>query len=304
MNARLVLALVVVGIASRCTGAPAGLVHEVTSPYHHIQVIDRDGVRLLSFDGTLETRMSLRNPLAGHFEYIESFHLPWLWNDGMTNVLMLGLGGGSVQRTYQHYYPRLNIETAEIDPAVVRIARDYFGFKESPTQRVHVADGRLFLRRTRSVYDAIIVDAYVRNRYGSAIPYQLATREFFELARQHLTTNGVIAYNVIGTMQGWKADILGSVYRTLSDVFPQVYLFPARDTMNVVVVATKSSRRMDVNSLRQRAQALVQNRTVTLPTFTTRAGAVATSVPAGFSRCPILTDDFAPVDSLANSLQR
>jgi spermidine synthase len=304
MSWRLTFLLVGVGIFGRCEDVPAGVVYETTSPYHHIQVIDRDGARVLSFDGTIETRMSLKNPLAGHFEYVEYFHMPWLWNDQMTNVLMLGLGGGSVQRAYQHFYPGLTVETAEIDSAVVRIARDYFGFQESPKQRVHVADGRMFVRRTESAYGAIIVDAYVKNRYGSVIPYHLATKEFFELANQRLTTNGVIAYNVIGTMHGWKADILGSVYRTMAAVFPQVYLFPAKDSLNVVVVGTKLPQRMDVNSLRQRANALVQSGRVAMPTFAVRASAVTPGVPATFLRCPILTDDYAPVDSLANSIQR
>jgi len=49
--------------------------------------------------------------------------------------------------------------------------------------------------------DLIILDAYVQGRYGSAIPQHLATKEFFELAREHLTTNGVVAYNVIGTLK-------------------------------------------------------------------------------------------------------
>src|SRR6185503_9627760 len=203
---------------------PAEIVFETTSPYHHIRVLDEQGVRTLSFDGSAETRMSVRNPLQGHFEYTEYFHMPWLWNTQMTNALMIGLGGASTQRAYQHYYPDVTVDTVEIDPVVVRVARDYFQFQETPTQRVQVSDGRVFLRRGGGPYGVIILDAYQKNRYGSFIPYQLATREFFELASQRLTTNGVLAYNVIGTLQGWRADILGSIYKTMKGVFPQVYL--------------------------------------------------------------------------------
>src|SRR5688572_23459644 len=70
---------------------------ERTSAYHHIRVIDRQGYRFLSFDDSMETRMSLLNPLLGHFEYIDYFQMPWLWNSHMSNVLMIGLGGGSAQ---------------------------------------------------------------------------------------------------------------------------------------------------------------------------------------------------------------
>ena len=80
---------------------------------------------------------------------------------------------------------------------------------------------------------------------GSSIPPHLTTKEFFEVANRHLTTNGVLAYNVIGQIQGWKADIVGGIYRTMKEVFPQVYLFPAKSSMNVVIVATKSSQPLD-----------------------------------------------------------
>ena len=90
-------ALLLIGLAILAPERPvqAVIVYEVTSPYHHIRVIDQQGLRTLSFDNSMETRMSLVNPLQGHFEYTEFFHLPWLWSPEMTNVLMIGLGGGS-----------------------------------------------------------------------------------------------------------------------------------------------------------------------------------------------------------------
>ena len=277
---------------------PAAVIYEVTSPYHHIQVLDEQGFRILSFDGATQTRMSLSDPIQGHFEYTEYFHMPWLWNDQITNVLMIGLGGGSTQRAYQHYYPKVMIETAEIDPTVVDVAEIFFGFRESASQRVQVADGRLYLRRSRSVYDVMILDAYVENRYGSFIPYHLATREFFELANQHLGTNGVLAYNVIGTLQDWQADILGSIYRTMKSVFPQVYFFPAQSSLNVVVIGVKSGQRLDKTTLQQRAETLVQTGCVKLPTFRTRVETFRAEPPANFDRCQVLTDDYAPTDGL------
>lgn len=276
----------------------AAIVFETTSPYHHIRVVDEQGIRTLSFDGSAETRMSVRNPLQGHFEYTEYFHMPWLWNPQLTNALMIGLGGASTQRAYQHYYPDLTVETVEIDPVVVRVAKDYFRFQESATQRVQVSDGRVFLRRGGGPYGAIILDAYEKNKYGSFIPYHLATREFFELANQRLTTNGVLAYNVIGTLQGWRADILGSIYKTMKEIFPQVYLFPAQETMNIVVVGVKSSERLNPVTLQQRASALMLNKRIQLPSFRARLAAMRTEPPLNFKHCQVLTDDYAPVDGL------
>ena len=276
----------------------AEVVFETTSPYHHIRVLDEQGFRTLSFDGSSETRMSMRNPLQGHFEYTEYFHMPWLWNPQLTNALMIGLGGASTQRAYQHYYPDVAVDTVEIDPVVVRVAKDYFQFRESSAQRVQVSDGRVFLRRGGSAYGAIILDAYEKNRYGSFIPYHLATREFFELASQRLTTNGVLAYNVIGTLQGWRADILGSIYKTMKSVFPQVYLFPAQDTLNIVVVGVKSGDLLSPVALQQRANALMLSKRIKLPSFRARLMSMRPDPPLNFQRCQVLTDDYAPVDGL------
>jgi spermidine synthase len=296
---RISLWLVLAAALLACCPTRAQLVFEVTSPYHHIRVVDEGGMRLLCFDDATESRMSLQDPLKGHFEYTEYFHMAWLWNQQLTNVLMVGLGAGTAQRAFEHYYPGINVETVEIDPTVVRVARDYFSFRESERQKVQVADGRVFLRRSTARHDLIILDAYVSGRYGSSIPQHLATKEFFELVRDHLTANGVVAYNVIGTVDDWHAGIVGAIYRTLKTVFPQVYLFPARSSRNVVLVATRSGVRADLFGLRQRAALLVQTRRVTVSGFSERIEVFQAQAPLNAARSPVLTDDYAPVEGLA-----
>jgi spermidine synthase len=278
--------------------ARAAVVFETTTPHHHITVTDDRGLRTLSFNGSQETRMSLGDPLKGHFEYTEYFHLPWLWNTNLTNVLMIGLGGGSIQRSYLHYYPEVNVDTVELDAEVVDIAQRFFSLPKTPRHRLMVEDGRQYLRRSRKQYDAIILDAYRTTRYGSFIPYHMATKEFFEITRDRLSTNGVVAFNVIGSYQGFRADILGATYRTMKEVFPQVYLFPAKDSLNVVLVGTRSERMLTTQEARQLAGGLKSTRKVTLPTFAARVSALRTDAPRTAARSPILTDDFAPVDGL------
>jgi spermidine synthase len=286
-------------MAQRSSGVTGTLVYEVTSPYHHIRVIDESGVRTLYFDAGMETRMSLKNGLEGHFEYIDYFHMPWLWNTQITNVLMIGLGGGSAQRAFQYHYPDVAFRTVEIDPTVVRVAQEFFNVRESQNHKIEVSDGRIFLRRSTAHYDVILLDAYVADRYGSSIPQHLATKEFFELARDHLTTNGVVAYNVIGTLYGWHADIIGAIYKTLQAVFPQVYLFPATSSMNVVIIATRSPIKTNIQGVRWRAAQMVESKRITLPGFRQRVESFQNTAPVSAFRSPILTDDYAPVEGLS-----
>jgi spermidine synthase len=192
------------------------------------------------------------------------------------------------------------VETVELDPVVLFVATEFFHFKQSPRQRVHLGDGRVFLRRTQKKYDAILMDAYTGNRYGSFLPQHLATKEFFQLAKDRLTTNGVLAYNVIGSLRGLRADLLGALYKTLNAVFPQVYLFPASESQNVVLIASKSPQRTDFNILQQRAALLIHQRRITLPTFRSRLYSFQSGAPPTAIRAPLLTDDYAPVEGLLN----
>ena len=292
-----------ISLASLVSGAEKKVLFERVSAYHHIQVYDEGNVRTLSFNGSWETTMSLTNPLMGHFEYTEFFQMPWLWNHDIKRVLMEGLGGGSTPRAYQHYYTNVILDTVEIDPVVTEVAKKYFNVQETPTHRIYTNDGRIFLRQSTNQYDVILMDAYSTTRYGSSLPRQLTTKEFFTLASQHLTTNGVFAYNVIGQIEGFRATVIGAMYRTLKEVFPNVYMFPAVESQNVVFVATKSAERYTRVRAQQEAQKLISAGKVTLPTFAARARALLVQSPPNALSSPLLTDDYAPIDSLLQGTQ-
>src|SRR3974390_2973609 len=149
-------------VVSACLSARAQRVvqFEKTSAYHHIQVYDENQVRTLSFNGSCEATMSLTNPQTGHFEYTEYFQMPFLWNHDIKRVLMAGLGGGSTQRAYGHYYTNVMVDTVEIDPVVEDVAKKYFNVTESSNHVIHVEDARVYLRRSTNKYDVILMDAY------------------------------------------------------------------------------------------------------------------------------------------------
>src|SRR5690606_6813758 len=113
--------------------------------------------------------------------------------------------------------------------------------------------------------------------------------------------DGVLAYNVISTLRGYNADIVGALYRTLQDVFPQVYWFQARTSYNIVIVATMSDKRHTLAELRTIANKLVEDKKVALPGFLQRLDNFQAQPPPTAARSPILTDDFAPVQGLVGS---
>lgn len=237
--------------------------------------------------------MSLADPLKGHFEYTEFFHMPWLWQDRVDKVLMVGLGGGSAQRAFAHYHPDTNVDTVELDPKVKDVAQRFFHVEESETLRIHIGDGRVFVRRSPGGYNAIILDAYTSNRYGTFVPHHLATREFFQIASEKLTANGALLYNVIGATDERNTNALGSIYNSMAAVFPQIYLFPAQSSRNVVLMGLKEPNTKATSELKTRATELIQ--TKNLPdSFPQRLNALRRHPPASINRSPILTDNYTP----------
>ncbi|KAK6040971.1 hypothetical protein COOONC_21524, partial [Cooperia oncophora] len=62
------------------------------------------------------------------------------------NVLMIGLGGGTVATFSVLSNPlRVNLTTIELDPLMVTIAKDWFGLHETPLNTVILEDGVKFL---------------------------------------------------------------------------------------------------------------------------------------------------------------
>ncbi len=281
-------------------GSAETVIYEYDSAYHHIRVVQDGSMRGLRFDNNhYQSKIDINNRFAGHFGYIDLLFQSFVFQPEPDDVLMLGLGGGSAQSLIHHYQPDLNILTVELDPAVVDVAEEYF-FYDRREMPVDVSDARAWLRRGEGQYDLIIQDTYSSNNYGTFIPFHLATLEYFMLVRQRMTDDGVFAINVIGTVYGGEPNrVIASVYRTMHEVFPQLYLFAAADVQNVVIIATLDENRLSRADLMARANRLVENRPsefpTGLPTGTTRFYDTA---PSGVSSAIILTDDYAPTDNL------
>lgn len=266
------------------------------SLYHRISVRDAGPYRELIFGGTRvqsQTRISLSDPLHSGWRYTDAFHLGPLLVPNAQRALFVGLGGGIGPRQFRAMYPRMRIDVVELDPEVVKVAKDYFFLKEDERLRVHVDDGRAFVRRAkRGSYDLIFLDAY----FADAIPFHLTTREFFQIVRQKLAPGGAVFTNFAGPMRGRGSAFFRSMYKTMQAVFsPESCLFfpvSQQDGHNTVSYALNGRALPTRDELAARAQKIKSRR---IPFVARIAGDSQRNV-AGDAR--ILTDDFAPVENL------
>jgi spermidine synthase len=202
--------------------AHAGLIYEQESRYQFIQVVQTAGERLLYLNEGYAVHSVWRpdTVLTGG-EWDMFLTAPPLLGRAATHVAILGNAGGTTARAFGVYYPQARIDGVEIDPAVSAVGRRYFGLSDNPRLTVITADARPFLESSRSRYDLILVDAY-RQPY---VPFYLATREFFALARRHLRPGGIIALNVSTVPNDHR--LAEGVAGTLATEFPQVVTWQA-----------------------------------------------------------------------------
>ncbi|SDM52731.1 Spermine/spermidine synthase [Halogranum gelatinilyticum] len=269
------------------------VVYETQTPYQELQVVDLGDTRTLYLDGQRHSAMDLEDPQRHVFGYTRYFHLPLLMTDDVDRVLFVGGGGFTGPKRFAHDY-NVTVDVAEIDPEVIRVSKEYFGVEESAKLNIYNEGGRQFLRDTNETYDLIVLDAYRKDK----VPFELTTEEFMELANDRLSDDGVLFANLISAPSGPASQFYRAEYKTISQVYPQVYSFPTSGgavVQNIEVIATKNETRLTEEQLLARNE----KRDIGIGL----ASEIRTyQEPPRTEDVPLLRDDRAPVDALLDPM--
>ena len=179
---------------------PDGIINKIQGDFQ-TTIIEKSGsqvtLKLISVDSNeWQSRIDLDNPKKLLSPYTFGMLLSLLWNENISRIHILGLGGGILPTFLRSCFPDLYIDCTEIDGDVLELAETYFGFQVDERMRVIIGDGREYLtsRDNSSLYDIIFVDAF---RGVGFSPPQLATIEFLEICRSQLTADGILAMNLM-----------------------------------------------------------------------------------------------------------
>lgn len=222
------------------TDESKGIVAVEESAYSEIRVVDMEDGRFMFIDGSLHSGIDLINgrPL---FEYVDVLDIPKFFFDEPGSMLTVGLGGGSVARSYAA--DNWRVDAVEIDPVVTKMAKAHFGLQHAEATVYHM-DGRQYFLENRMSYQIIIMDAFG----SSSIPFHLVTKEAFSLAKQHLASDGILAMNV--QCVGWRDQIVLSLAATANQVFSNVFALPIAEPPdqlgNLILLA--SDRKLELAS--------------------------------------------------------
>lgn len=211
---------------------------EWESAYQYVRVYESDGTRYLALNEGLDSFHSVLvegSYLTGgrYYDYYNAF--PFLFLEGSDlRVAILGGGGGTSARQLHHFFGDrfdLHVDAVEIDPLVTEVGRRYFDY---PTEGVEVfdLDARVFVNLAPFTYDLVILDAYANQVY---IPFQVATKEFFESIRERLKERAVVAMNV-GAFEP-DTPLVEALVRTVSEVFPSTWAMVLPQSRNLMLFA-------------------------------------------------------------------
>jgi spermidine synthase len=258
LAAALLAAAAAIAVWSMSSAPTLGSVeHEEVSAFSRIRVRRAGDVRALTFvrdngQEVVQSRVDLNAPHTLLSPYARSMFASYLYQPHPRRVLIVGLGGGAMVRFLTHHEPQVHIDAVEIDPAVVRLAGEYFGVRTGGNVRVHTADAVAFVESTADRYDLILMDAFLRpssDTDATGVPTGLKTQAFLGRLKRALAPGGVVAFNV--NEHASIADDIAAVGAAFGQV--AVYRCPPAD--NKVIIATEGGMAAD-DDVRARIAAL------------------------------------------------
>jgi spermidine synthase len=246
-------------LATWIATAQSQVVYETHSDYNTIVVTqDQDGLRTLLFEhnGARQSVVKLDDPSHIELPYVRATLVGLALVPNPQRILVIGLGGGSIPSFLHHHYPNATINVVDIDPEVVRVAKQFFGLQTDERLQTHVADGRKFVEETTQPYDLIFLDAYG----ADSIPYHLATIEFLHAVRKALSPQGVVVGNIWSRISN---PLYAPMVSTYQEGFDRLYILDVRGAGNLIFFALPQPRTLDLQTVTQSAADI--SRTKMLP---------------------------------------
>jgi spermidine synthase len=170
-----------------------------------IDIKEKDGLRTLHFDSRwMQGAMRIAHPWALELEYTRMMMACLLLRDASSfprNILLIGLGAGSLTKFLYRYCPSAHLTVVEIDSRVVDVAREHFELPVDPPRLdIVIGDGVEYMRTCGQTYDLILVDGFNEHAH----PGDLNALPFYQACRAGLSEHGVLAVNLIGLCHGVK----------------------------------------------------------------------------------------------------
>ncbi len=293
--------LIVSGGLAAVTHQVQGFVNpcDVESSYYCLRVVDELGpggkvtARSLVLDHMTHSTNDKHQPDRLWMSYAHAMHELTLSHfEEPTGLRYFFAGGGAYTypRALRFGDPTARVTVSELDPTVTDVAQKDL-YLDSTGMRILHGDARVALQSLgRERFDVVVTDVY----HDVAIPYHLATLEYHRLVKSSLSAHGLHLMNVIDAFPDPR--LVKAIQKTLETQFRYVDVWlerPPQYPSRLTYVISASDHRRVPDILRSQ-------------TGEPRAWYAVTDVMRNtgtpMSDVPVLTDDYAPIESLITTL--
>lgn len=152
-------------------------------------------------------------------------------------LLVVGLGGGSLPLFVHDHFPKSRIDAVEIDPTMLEVATQWFGFSQSDRMKVHIADGLDYITSLAGEapphYDVIMFDVDSKDpTLGmSCPPPAFVDQVFLQKVKSILCHDGVFILNLVCRDVRLKDSVLAG----LKAAFPLLYVRRIEGEVNEIL---------------------------------------------------------------------
>lgn len=148
-------------------------------------------VTLINGKKVLDTENA--NYSYGSLQKILEFALREVELSSVENILLLGMGGGSVIKSLRKKFDyQKHLVAIEIDPEIIKIAKAEFGIIESENQHIIQDDAIHYVKNASDIFQLIIIDLFIDSNVAPII----FGAEFCNNLSRILDNNGCIIFNI------------------------------------------------------------------------------------------------------------
>jgi spermidine synthase len=220
--------------------------------YAPVTLSEQDGVRYLHF-GTewVQGAMRIRKPDWPELEYAQQMMAWMLWNPQPARIAQLGLGTATLTKYCYKQFPQAEVTAVELNPSVIAICASMFKLPPNDARlRVLEMDALDYVNdeANHGTLDALQVDLYDATARGPV----LDTPEFYQACNACLSDDGIMTVNLFGDHPSYAKNI-----KAMKFAFAQLICLPQVHDGNVVAIAFKRRREIDLAALAERAAQIV-----------------------------------------------
>ncbi len=207
---------------------PALAARLLSGAYDKPFIAENDETRALFFTWSyVQSRMRIQEPIALQMPYTRTMMSFLLFHTNPRDVLMLGLGGGSLAKYCHHHLPQARITVVESNRDVLAL-RTVFGVPDDVRLHVVEDDAGAFVTACRERYDIVLMDAFDRHGLAPA----LCERDFYAEVRTRLLPAGVLIANIAG-LQHERARHIDTMRMVFGE---NMFVLPVEEDDNEVVI--------------------------------------------------------------------